>query len=247
MTEVKQKFRLTVRCPCGKEFKKITTNRRYMEAPDDSDELKSLMAKVKCDGCKKGEGSRRFKLGDGIVDDVDLVKSTPFISTDKYSCLSCNKNSLFHREKEDDKMAHCPRCGSQDVKYMGHTTSGIIAASSQNMIKALDVTAKMTMDTYGMSDLNLNSNMKPGDSCAPKLPPRQQVMADNFFGGQGIPNAGRIAQNAMAGAYKDSGNPVARLHQSKQAPKFDLVNAPPVNVKTGAKISAYDKMLNRPN
>lgn len=243
----KQKFRMTVRCGCSNEFKKVTTNRRYLDAPDGSEELAALMAKIKCPECKKSDSERRFRLGDGAVEDTDLVERTDVISTDKYACFSCNKNSLYQKEKEGDMMAHCPRCGSQDVKYMGHTTSGVISQTSQNMIKALDITAKMAMDQYKMGDINMNSNMKPGDSCAPKLPPRQQQAADAFFNGGGIPNASRIGANAMAGAYRDPNNPVAKLHQSKKAPKFNLVDAPTANVKTGQKISQYDRMINRPN
>lgn len=238
---------MTVRCGCGKEFKKVTTNRRYLDAAEDSEELAALMAKICCPECKKSDSERRFRMGDGAVSDEDLIEPMPSISTDKYSCFSCNKNSLYSKEKEGDMMAHCPRCGSQDVKYMGHTTSGIISKTSQNMIKALDITAKMAMDQYKMGDINLNSNMKEGDSCAPKLPPRQQQAADAFFNGGGLPNASRIGKNAMAGAYRDPNNPVASLHQSRKAPKFNLIDAPTAGVKAGQKISQYDKMLNRPH
>lgn len=242
-----QKYRMTCRCNCGQEFKKITTNRKYFDLPDGSDELKVLMAKIQCPDCKQSDLQRRVRIGDGAVSESDLVEETPFISVDKYTCLACTKDSRFYREKEEDKLSHCPRCGSQDVKYLGHTTSGIISTTSQTMIKALDTTAKMTMETYGMSDINLNSNMRPGDSCAPKLPPAQQQAANNFFNGGGIHNANAIGKRAIAGAYRDPNNPVAAMHKAKISPKFDLINAPPTNVKTGAKISAYDKMLNRPN
>lgn len=205
------------------------------------------MGKIKCPDCKKSDSDRRFRMGDGAVSDNDLVEQPAFISVDKYDCESCNKFTRFYKEKEGDQLAHCQHCGSQDVRYMGHTTSGITSQGSQTMIKALDMTAKMTMDTYQMSDLNLNSNMRPGDSCAPKLPPAQQKAADAFFNGGGLPNANRIGKNAISGAYRDPNNPVANLHRSKNAPKFDIVAAPPVNVKTGAKISAYDRMLHRPN
>ncbi len=242
-----QKYRMTVRCGCGNEFKKVTTNRKYMDLPEDSEELKTLMSKISCPKCKAVDNERRFRIGDGEVSDRDLVEQPAIISADKYSCFGCNKNSLFYKEKEGDMMSHCPRCGSQDVKYMGHKTGGIIAKSSQNMIKALDITAKMAMDQYKMGDINLNSNMKEGDSCAPKLPPRQQQAADAFFNGGGLPNASRIGANAMAGAYSDPNNPVASLHQSKKAPKFNLIDAPTANIKAGQKISQYDKMLNRPH
>lgn len=244
----KQKFRMTVRCACGQEFKKVTTNRRYLDAPDGSEELVALMAKIKCPECKKSDSERRFRMGDGAVSDNDLIEPAPFISVENYSCLGCGKNSRFYKEKEGDMLAHCPRCGSQDVKFAGVIDNSIIAKSSQNMIKALDVTAKMTMDQYKMGDLNLNSSMKPGDTCAPKLPPRQQQAADAFFNGGGMPNANRLGANAIAGAYRDNANnPVAKLHAAKTAPKFNLVNAPTANIKAGQKISQYDKMLNRPN
>ncbi len=128
------------------------------------------MAKIKCPDCKKSDSERRFRMGDGAVSDEDLVESAPILSVEKYNCESCNKVSRFYKEKEGDALSHCPRCGSQDVKYVGHTTSGIVAQSSQNMIKALDVTGQMVMDQYKMTDINLNSSMRPGDSCAPKLP-----------------------------------------------------------------------------
>lgn len=242
-----QKYRMTCRCACGNEFKKVTTNRKYFDLPDDSHELLGMMAKIRCPSCKKSESERRIRIGDGAVSDNDLVEQRPIVSVDKYDCESCHKFTRFYKEKEGDCLAHCQHCGSQDVKYVGHTTSGIVAQSSQNMIKALDITAKMTMDTYKMSDLNLNSSMREGDSCAPKLPPSQQRAADAFFNGGGIHNAGAIGAKAIAGAYRDPNNPVANLHRSKAAPKFDLIQAPQVNVKAGAKISAYDRMLNRPN
>lgn len=245
MTE--QKYRMTVRCGCGKEFKKVTTNRRYLDAQDGSDELSVLMAKIRCPGCKKSDSERRFRLGDGAVEDADLVERSSFIAVERYTCFSCNKDSRFYKEQEGDMLSHCPRCGGQDVKFLGKFDRTVIAKTSQNMIKALDVTAKMAMDQYKMGDINLNSNMKPGDSCAPKLPPRQQQAADAFFNGGGLPNASRIGANAMAGAYRDPNNPVAKLHQSKMAPKFNLVDAPTANIKAGQKISQYDKMLNRPH
>jgi hypothetical protein len=242
-----QKYRMTCRCACGSEFKKITTNRKYFDLDDGSQELTELMAKIKCPACKKADSERRFRMGDGAVSDNDLVVQPNIISTDMYNCNACSKKNRFYKEKEGDCLAHCQYCGSQDVKYIGHTMAGITSQSSQNMIKALDMTAKMTMETYGMNDLNLNSNMRPGDSCAPKLPPAQQKAADAFFNGGGIHNASALGAKAIAGAYRDNNNPVANLHRSKATPKFDIIQAPPVNVKAGAKISAYDKMLNRPN
>lgn len=229
----KQKYRITFRCDCGTEFKKITINKDLESAT--------------CPSCKKLESDKRFRLGDGAVSDDDLVEQPAIIAVEKYLCNSCTKINRYYKEKEGDKLGHCQHCGSQDLKYMGYTTSGIVSKSSQNMIKAVDATAKMTMETYGMSDINMGSNMRVGDTCAPRLPPVQQQMADGMFNHSKLPggaNYNKIGKNAIQGAYRDPNNPVASLHKAKVKPKFDIREAPPVNVKNGAKISAYDRLLN---
>jgi hypothetical protein len=101
----------------------------------------------------------------------------------------------------------------------------VYAASPGNrsMIKALDIVADGTMKSYGMTDLNMNSNQKPGETMAPKLPPTQQAMADNFFNQGKNPmlkgiNANAIGKRAIAGAYRDPNNPVAMAHRNKLRP-----------------------------
>jgi ribosomal protein L37AE/L43A len=247
MTE-KQKYRITVRCGCGNEFKKITQDSRFTQLDDDDPVLQKLLSKVKCPDCKKADGERRFRLGDGAVSDNDIVDVPAIVAIHNYSCDSCSKTTRFYLEKLDDKLGHCQHCGSQDIKYIGHAATGVVSQNSQNMIKALDMTAKMTMDTYKINDLNMNSNMKPGDTCAPKLPPTQQRLADSMFDHSKSPmniNFNQIGKKALAGAYADPNNAVARLHRSKAAPKFDLINAPPVNVRQGSKTSTYDSMLRK--
>jgi predicted nucleic acid-binding Zn ribbon protein len=234
----KQKYRLTFRCDCGNEFKKITTNKDLTTAT--------------CPQCKKKESERRLRLGDGAISSSDMVEQPNILAVEKYSCGACGKFTRFYKEAEGDKLGHCQHCGSEDVKYMGYIPSGVISTSSQNMIRAVDATAKMTMETYGMTDINMGSNMRPGDICTPKLPPAQQAMADGMFNHAKSPmakniNMAAIGKKAIAGAYADPNNAVARLHQSKVKPKFDLINAPPVSVKSGAKMSSYDNMIRKPN
>lgn len=244
----KQKYRVTVRCGCGKEFKKITTDRRYVDFNQNSSELMELMSKVACPSCKKNDGERRFRLGDGAVEDEDLVEPSPLISVEKYQCDGCSKTNRFYKEKEGDCLSHCHYCGSQDVKYIGHSMSGIVSDKSKQMIKALDVTAEMTMKTYGMSDINMGSNMREGDTCTPKLPPMQQQMADGMFNHNKLPsgaNYEQIGRKAIGGAFADPNNPVAALHRSKTKPKFDIREAPTANIKQGAKLSAYDRMVQK--
>ena len=93
------------------------------------------------------------------------------------------------------------------------------------------------MKSYGMTDINLNSNMRPGDTCAPKLPPRQQSMVDSFFNHKASPMAAqmqRAGANAMAGAYRDPSNPVAAtLHRRRETPAHQMpMPKAEVNVKS---------------
>lgn len=211
---MKQKHRHTFRCPdCASTFKKISTD------PD--------LEKAACPACKKKEARRKYAIGDGAVSDTDLVESKPFIHSDRYTCFSCRKDLVFRVEQQGDMLAHCYRCGSQDVKRMGRLVHDI-SASSEQVIKSLDIVAEGTMKSYGMTDLNLNSNMKPGDSCAPKLPPAQQQAADNFFNQGKNPslNGARvdfnaIGKRAIAGAYRDPNNPVAMAHRAKLRPSIE--------------------------
>ena len=74
--------------------------------------------------------------------------------------------------------------------------------------RALDATAEMVMQDYGMTDLKTPTEIRQGDSQAPKLAPVLQNMADNMFApkraleavGMGR-QAGLIARSAMGGAF----------------------------------------------
>ncbi len=203
-----QKYRHTFRCSCGHRFKKISSD------PD--------LQAADCPECKKKETHRNLSIGDGPVSDADLVEATPFLHSDKYVCFGCKKDLIFHVEKEGDELGHCYRCGSQDVKRMGRIMHNISNAS-KDVIKALDIVADGAMKSYGMTDLNLNSSQRPGDTCAPKLPPQQQQMADNFFNQGKNPslkgmNLGAIGKRAIAGAYRDPTNPVAMVHKARMRP-----------------------------
>lgn len=50
------------------------------------------------------------------------------------------------------------------------------------VVQAVDKTAGIVMQDYGMTDLK--DNIREGESMAPKLPAVQQKQADNYFGGQ---------------------------------------------------------------
>jgi hypothetical protein len=84
------------------------------------------------------------------------------------------------------------------------------------IVKAVDYTAEMTMESYGMT--NLKDNIREGESMAPPLPGPKQQQADNYFkaagpaktvdlvtGRQRIIQAkhlNTIAERAVKGAYR---------------------------------------------
>jgi len=79
-------------------------------------------------------------------------------------------------------------------------------------VKAVDATAEIVMQDYGMTDLK--DNMRAGDAMTPKLTIRQQKMSEGFWGGKrqsdrrnptyqpGIQaHKKSIVDNAMSGGY----------------------------------------------
>lgn len=74
------------------------------------------------------------------------------------------------------------------------------------IVKAIDETAKIVMEDFGMTDLK--DNIRQGDSMAPKLPGQQQQAADSFFdkgpvrGARAQKQMDLIGRRAMAGAYR---------------------------------------------
>lgn len=75
-------------------------------------------------------------------------------------------------------------------------------------VKAIDETASVVMQDYGLTDLK--DSIRPGESMAPKLPPAQQAQADGFFGGEAVRKRNNLnkrqmdnlGRRAMAGAFR---------------------------------------------
>jgi hypothetical protein len=134
-----------------------------------------------------------------------------------------------HEEIGARTVKHCLSCGSEDVVYSGHIDKKMPEAS-RVMNRAVDETARITMEDYKMGDLK--DHVHVGESMAPKLAPEMQARADNFFGGGGgkrrgtLPvNAGNIARQAMAGRYRTPGSyvdPVKSLQPSYK-PRVNIV------------------------
>lgn len=76
-------------------------------------------------------------------------------------------------------------------------------------VKAVDETARVVMEDYGMTDLK--DNIRHGEAIAPKLPAAAQAAADGFFNGQAVKGragmrnekqAQLLGRRAIAGAFR---------------------------------------------
>jgi hypothetical protein len=110
------------------------------------------------------------------------------------------------------------------------------AVGANLQVKAIDQTAKMVMQDYGMTDLR--SDVRVGETAAPKLPPRQQVAADNFFAagrarGPAAAAASRAAARAMAGMSRQPTGyePVSALHNASPETRDRI--RPPIRIVAG--------------
>lgn len=79
-------------------------------------------------------------------------------------------------------------------------------------VKAIDKTAEIVMADYGMT--NLQDNLRPGDTMAPKLPGPMQQAADSMFSAPQVKGNSALArrmnarvQRALAGGSQVSVNP----------------------------------------
>lgn len=118
-------------------------------------------------------------------------------------CATCGTRWNYRTKNPDRADPPCPNldCGIQGEPIgMDLSLNKAPAAVGMNIsVKAIDETAKIVMEDYGMTDLR--SDVRETESAAPKLPPVLQQQADNFFGGG--PKGGRrpginLAQHARA-------------------------------------------------
>ena len=124
-------------------------------------------------------------------------------------------------------------------------TPGHIGQNVQ--VKAIDQTAQIVMEDFGMTDLK--DNTRAGESMVPALTPRQQAMSKDFWGGGKLKDRRRnptyqkgiethqksIVDNAMAGSYlpnvagsvpRDSmtGDNVLRaIHANRYKPPVNII------------------------
>ncbi len=117
-----------------------------------------------------------------------------------YRCTDCNYNYERITHYLPKKEPACPVCkktkrvkskGVVSENMPGFDNGGIQSMIDSNKapsvggsiaVRAVDETAKMVMEDYGMTDLNMGSTTRAGDTCAPKLAPHLQAQADSMFG-----------------------------------------------------------------
>ena len=131
----------------------------------------------------------------------------------KWACRSCG-----HKWKRtiatDDPLSivdpPCPACKKRQKQEHEFNINGRPPAmiGGNDRVRAADQAAEIIMQDHGLTDIKGVTDVREGESSAPKLPGRLQQMADNMFQpqkqmqGVGMGHlAGRVAQSAMSGGY----------------------------------------------
>lgn len=123
----------------------------------------------------------------------------------------------------------CPNCAAVERRIgmdVGGGKAPVVGGSMT--VKAVDETARIVMEDHGMSDLR--SDVREGETMAPKLPPHMQAKADAMFsrpkgGLLGLPT-GAIVKAAVNGRFStpDTFNPVAAQHAARDRPPVNIIN-----------------------
>ena len=134
----------------------------------------------------------------------------------KFHCQDCG-NKWTRRYVTDApydiKRPACPACkkvrkereGLKEIIASGKAPS-ISGTSLQN--RALDAAAETVMQDYGLTDLKTPTEIRQGESQAPKIHPALQARADAMFnpkmalaGTAFAPFVGAVARSALGGSY----------------------------------------------
>jgi hypothetical protein len=139
-------------------------------------------------------------------------------------CLRCDKVYSKIVARLTDKDPPCPRkacreaAAAEERARMESNIRAIIESecapgiTGSNLAKGIDLTAEIVQKDYGLTDLK--DNVRAGESSVPKLPPKQQEAANNFFsaapkqprGNPALANAmSLIGRRALAGSFKPEG------------------------------------------
>lgn len=97
----------------------------------------------------------------------------------------------------------------RNLRAMIEAERGPATIGSNITVKAIDKTAEIVQSDYGLT--NLKDNIREGEIMAPRLPPKQQDAADNFFSGKVNVAGGDarrkrqmdlLGRRAIAGAFR---------------------------------------------
>ena len=126
----------------------------------------------------------------------------------------------------------CPYCHRRPRKRKAFDFRGKAPAVGGSVaVRAVDQTAQIVMEDHKLTDLR--SDVREGETMAPKLAPRLQAMADNMFsrpkgraqnGLFGMPPRA-VLQAAVSGRFQtqDTVNPVALHHKRRDAMPVQIV------------------------
>lgn len=161
----------------------------------------------------------------------ETVESTSFLEPTRYrvryECARCGRPFTRTYKVIPSSDPPCPReacrvAVATEAKDREIANLRAMLASRQppahtganNQVRAVDATADIVMQDYGMT--NLQDNVRHGDAVAPKLPVAQQQAADNYFAASGRTNVlgqpGRsvsskrlnaLGRRALAGSFRN--------------------------------------------
>lgn len=138
-------------------------------------------------------------------------------------CLRCGKEYTRIVAKVTDKDPPCPRkrcrelAMEEEISIRAENMARIVSEGrapatigNNALVRAVDKTAEIVMADHGLT--NLKDNIRPGEIAAPRLAPKLQDAADNFFSGKvAVPGGDErrrrqmdlLGRRAMAGAFRD--------------------------------------------
>jgi len=159
----------------------------------------------------------------------------------KNRCQGCHHIYRFKaisdlNDASDVEDKPCPKCAkAQKTRGMDVSAGKAPSVGGSSIVRAMDQTADIVMDNYGMTDLN--SDGRPGAIMAPQLPPHQQQRADNMFSPKNNSMIGARAKQMIAAAAQGKGlgafapprdprtpDPIALVQATRQRPPIHFLN-----------------------
>lgn len=158
-------------------------------------------------------------LGSEMMEPDGYLQPTRFKITCK--CLRCGLDYSWITTKPTTKDRPCPKKAckeavlkeqwereSENMRRILETQTPPGHIGANPAVNAVDITADIVMKDHNLT--NLQDNLRPGDTMAPKLPPAAQKQADNFFTknpladrGVGSRQAELLRRRALAGAFRN--------------------------------------------